>query len=155
MGYRSEVRMVIHGPKEVILREFANLRLTGDKVMQEALDEWRVMETAPIVYRSGEGVPNQVFPAAAAILGKGGTSWKWYVSYPDVQAHEHVFRHFQDLYNEHDTDEHPASFLNGAFVRIGEDDNDIETTYFGGDPNEADMELLKIDAPVTAPKETA
>lgn len=24
-----------------------------------------------------------------------------------------------------------------------------------GDPNEADMELLKIDAPVTAPKETA
>ena len=36
MGYRSDVRMVIQGPKELILAGFAALALIGDQVMQEA-----------------------------------------------------------------------------------------------------------------------
>ena len=44
MGYRSDVRMVIQGPKELILTGFAALALTGDSVMQEALKEWDLKE---------------------------------------------------------------------------------------------------------------
>ncbi len=44
MGYRSDVRMVIHGPKEIILTGFGALLLTGDQTMREATEEWRIMD---------------------------------------------------------------------------------------------------------------
>jgi hypothetical protein len=127
MGYSSDVRMVIRGPKEVILREFAGLRLQGDSAMQEALDEWWVMSTATLHLRDGNTAD-----AAVAILGKGGTNWKWYESYSNVQAHSEVFRHFSELYDNNERDATALeSYLEGAFVRIGENDDDIKTDYFG------------------------
>lgn len=116
MGYTSDVRVVITGPKEAILNEFATLRLTGDEHMHEALDEWRIMEN---------GGDN-----AVAILGQGGVNWKWYASYPVVQAHEKIWGHFCDVHDETDSDA-PTTQFSGAFVRIGEDDNDTETRYLG------------------------
>lgn len=123
MGYRSDVRMVIHGPREVILREFANLRLTGDKGMQEVLDEWCVQPDWTV----------KDIEYAVAILGQGGVSWKWYDAYPDVQAHTEIFDHFREL-SEGAESESLESKVDGAFVRIGEDDDDAESEYFGEDP---------------------
>lgn len=137
MGYRSDVRIVIRGPKELMLREFASLRVTGDDTMRAALDEWVVMEDKPIVYRP---IPTEEatikIDAAVAVLGKGGVDWKWYPDYADVRAHESVWSHFQGLYDGDKGDnnlELDPGLLDGAFVRIGEDDNDIETRHFGDD----------------------
>ena len=85
MGYRSDVRMVIQGPKELILTGFAALALTGDSVMQEALKEWDLREDGVQVT---VGEPDT--PLAVAILGRGGTNWRWYDDYGDVQAHRHL-----------------------------------------------------------------
>lgn len=39
MGYRSDVRMVIQEPKELILTGFGALNLTGDATMLKATEE--------------------------------------------------------------------------------------------------------------------
>lgn len=128
MGYRSDVRMVIQGPKELILAGFAALALTGDQAMQKAIKEWDLREDG---VRVTAGEPD--IPLAAAILGRGGTNWKWYAAYGDVQAHTAIFDHFQQLYDDF-PNELPYLWLNGAFAQIGEDDNDIETDYWGNNP---------------------
>lgn len=135
MGYRSDVRMVIRGPEEVILREFANLRLLGDNVMQGALDEWHVVDI---------NGPAQASRYALAILGEGGTNWKWYSDYPDVQAHTRVFEHFRKLHE----DAEPKSLeeiLDGAFVRLGEDTCDIDEEYFGESPYDLARPVRSIE----------
>lgn len=141
MGYRSDVRMVIQGPKELILTGFAALALTGDQVMQEALKEWGLKEDGVQVT---VGEPDT--PLAVAILGRGGVDWKWYDSYGDVQAHTAIFNHFQQLYDDF-PNELPYLWLTGAFARIGEDDDDIKTDYWGNEP----YELLSIRRSIDCP----
>ena len=141
MGYRSDVRMVIQGPKEPILTGFAALALTGDSVMQEALKEWDLKEDG-VQATAGESD----VPLAVAILGRGGVDWKWYDSYGDVQAHTAIFDHFRQLYDDF-PNELPYLGLNGAFARIGEDVDDIETDYWGDDP----YELLSIRRSIDCP----
>lgn len=109
MGYRSDVYMCIAGPQDTILAGIATLRLQGDQHMHEALDEWKVVENA-----AGQAV---------MVLGGQGTDWKWYDSCPDVQAHNSVFHHFEALGDE-------DAAVHGVFVRIGEDDTDIEARSF-------------------------
>lgn len=57
---------------------------------------------------------------------------KWYDSYPDVQEMEALYE-FVDALN---TDENSVQKLwyDGAFCRLGENDDDIEQRYFGDDP---------------------
>ena len=141
MGYRSDVRMVIQGPKELILAGFAALALTGDSVMQEALKDWGLREDG-VQVTGGE----LDIPLAVAILGRGGTNWKWYDGYADVLAHTAIFNHFQQLYDDF-PNELPYLWLSGAFARIGEDDNDIETDYWGNDPHELLSIRRSIDCP--------
>lgn len=148
MGYSTNVRMVVRGPRELILREFANLRLSGDKFMQEALDEWLVAEDDPIQYRPNPGDDTQLIPAAVAILGKGGTDWKWYEQYPDVQAHIRIYRHFEELYSSTDSgSDDDAAFLEGAYVRIGEEDNDTQSEDFGEDGCGLARPVRKVECP--------
>ena len=141
MGYRSDVRMVIQGPKELILAGFAALALTGDQVMQESLKEWDLREDGVQVT---VGEPD--IPLAVAILGRGGVDWKWYDSYDDVQAHATIFDHFRQLYDDF-PNELPYPRLTGTFARIGEDTDDIETDYWGNDP----YELLSIRRSIDCP----
>lgn len=145
MGYRSNVRMVIHGPKETILAGFGALALTGDAVMHDALKEWSVTE---------DGVQKTVdepdMPLAVAILGKGGTDWKWYEDYEDVRAHTQIFRYFKELYDNF-PNERPYNLLEGAFARIGEDENDIVTEFWGYDP----YELLSVQRTIDCPYDSS
>lgn len=48
--------------------------------------------------------------------------WKWYDTYTEIKAFESLWQHFAELEEEHEK-------LHGAFVRIGEDEADIETRY--------------------------
>lgn len=110
MGYRSDVYMCITGPKDTILAGIATLRIEGDADMHAALDEWKVVAAAE---------PSE----AAMVLGGQGTDWKWYDDFPDVHAHNTIFNHFAELAGD-DTQ------LHGVFVRIGEEDDDIESREF-------------------------
>jgi hypothetical protein len=111
--------MVFQGPRETILAGFATLALTGDQVMQDAIKEWKIMADG-----EPEGADGAIIPMAVAILGQGGVNWKWYPDYPCVAAHRRIWRHFADLHeNEDDT----QKLVDGSFVRVGEEDGDIET----------------------------
>lgn len=110
MGYRSDVYMCITGPKDTILAGIATLRIEGDQVMHAVLDEWNVVESAR---------PD----CAVMVLGGKGTSWKWYRDFPDVRAHNTVFEHFAELSEDDEQ-------LHGILLRIGEDDDDVESREF-------------------------
>ena len=145
MGYSSDVRMVIRGPQEVLLREFAILRLNGDDVMKESLDEWVVMESEPIAFMATPTDTQLTHTdAAVAVLGKGGVNWKWSNSYPEVQAHTKIYGRFEELYIESGATS-LESFLHGAFVRIGEDENDVESNDFGEGDHDLARPVRSID----------
>lgn len=64
-------------------------------------------------------------------------SWKWYENYTDIGAFESLWAHFAELsVNGNDK-------IHGAFARIGEDENDIETRYI----NEG-YELVQIHSEI-------
>lgn len=105
MGYRSDIRILISGPKDELLAAFASFVLEG--VQKEWLDEFIIADDGP-----GQAV---------AILGHGGTNWKWYDDYEDVQAYERIWNYFSGR----------DDVFFGAFVRVGEDPEDVEQRYFG------------------------
>lgn len=111
MGYRSDVYMCITGPKDTILAGIAALRIEGDQVMHAALDEWSCTQCREFPDR------------AVLVLGGQGTDWKWYDDYPDVRAHNTIFEYFAELSEDNEQ-------LHGIFLRIGEDDDDIESREF-------------------------
>lgn len=108
MGYRSDVAYRITGPTDIMMREVALFLLKGDiPGVKEALEECTIN-------KHGEG----------AILGFD-TYGKWYDGYKEVDSHEAIWDRFDALKNDG---------FSGAFIRIGEDEADIETRYFGDDP---------------------
>ena len=123
MGYRSFGRMVLTGKKEGVLAIVADLKLRGDKYIHEALDEMILWENGTEAY------------FALRFIG-----WKWYDSYPDIQAFEAIWSTFREMCESSEVDHK----LKGAFVRIGEDDDDVERRYFGDDP----YDLVKVDVSI-------
>ncbi len=108
MGYRSNVAYRITGPTDSVMREVALFLLKGDiPWVKEALEECTINK-----HEDG------------AILGFEGYG-KWYKGYEDVDAHEAIWDRFYSL---------ESDGFSGAFIRIGEDDDDVETRYFGDDP---------------------
>lgn len=69
-------------------------------------------------------------------------SGKWYDNYTDVQ----MFTQLSDLLRD-DED------IDTAYIRVGEDDTDVETTYSGDNPYDL-LELhryVSVEAPVGKP----
>lgn len=126
MGYYSDVCMAIRAPKEWLLAELATLRLTGDEARKQALDELTLIEDKDKDF---------------AVLYLHDNC-KWYAGYPDVAALEAVWNHFVDAFEDiefsEDPDnaksEDPRRNIDAAFVRIGEEYNDVESRYHGSDP---------------------
>lgn len=123
MGYCSDVCMAIRAPKEWLIAEVATMRLAGDEARQQALDELTLIEDGN----------NKDF----AVLYLHGNC-KWYAGYPDVAAIEAVWEHFIEVLELGENPdgaglEDPRRSIDMAFVRIGEDDNDVETRYHGSD----------------------
>lgn len=123
MGYYSDVYMAVRAPKEWLLAEIATLRLTGDEARQQALDELTLIEDND----------NKDF----AILYLHDNC-KWYSGYPDVAAIEAVWDHFVGALDEAQSpdaaEDDPRRNIDMAFVRAGEEDDDIESRYHGSDP---------------------
>lgn len=113
MGYRSRVECRIVGDKEAILEVIAMMRLVEER--QDLLTD--VLNDCFLVnYPSS--TPGQ------ALFGWSYEDVKWYSDYDDVQL-------FTRLWDQFESREHEFS---GGFARIGEDDDDAESKYFGNDP---------------------
>lgn len=122
MGYRSEIQMVIIGPEDVIVSKWARLMMENP---------WSGDGKDPLRDTSGLTISKN---GSDAVICMYGASWKWYGSYPDVQRFEFVWDSYQELYESKEPNELPGSDkVRGAFVRIGEDDDDIEIRSFGED----------------------
>lgn len=124
MGYYSEVCMAIHAPKEWLIAEVATLRLTGDEARQQALDELTLIEDNDKDF---------------AVLYLHSDNCKWNGSYPDVAAIEAVWDHFIEALELGENPdgaglEDPRRNIDAAFIRIGENVNDVESRYHGSDP---------------------
>lgn len=124
MGYYSDVCMAIRAPKEWLLAELATLRLTGDEARKQALDELTLIED------------NRNKDFAILFLHD---NCKWYAIYSDVAALEAIWGHFVEALElgegpDSTGPEDPRRNIDAAFVRIGEEYNDVETHYHGSDP---------------------
>ena len=116
MGYRSEVKYVISFKDEEQRDLFCELvKQKGDEEMTKAVEELDKRERYLVA--SFDHV-------------------KWYPEYPDVKSH-HALMAFSRVVFEDDA--------GWRFVRIGEEDNDVEV--FSDDPND---ELWDVIYPVRA-----
>jgi hypothetical protein len=124
MGYYSDVCMAIRAPKGWLLAELATLRLTGDEARKQALDELMLIEDNA----------NKDF----AILYLRDNC-KWYAGYTDVAALGAIWGHFVEALElgegpDSTGPEDPRRNIDAAFVRVGDEYDDIESRYHGSDP---------------------
>jgi hypothetical protein len=135
MGYRSQVHSLIYGPEDKICALVAKHTLLGGGIFTEHFkDDIRRFKVKRSIYDHEATVANEQHgdkPRAVwtehayEVIELKGDSWKWYESYPDVQAWEALL---QEAANDFD--------CNYEFVRIGEEPNDIQLEYHvedGGD----------------------
>ena len=104
MGYRSDVKYVIVFPSVEKRDEFlVKQKMLGDRYIQQAVNQLEVLEDKPVVRFHADG-------------------WKWYESYPEVRAHIVLCDIAAETYG--------AAW---RFVRIGEDDEDIDVEQHDAD----------------------
>jgi hypothetical protein len=106
VGYRSDVEILFY-PEDP--EDFAMLKLYVDETLP---DKFEVMET-PTTMRWQQG---------NKFLHLRMKGVKWYPSYEDVIAYTECFDNWAQKFGS------PPKF-HFEFVRIGEDDGDIETLY--------------------------
>lgn len=102
MGYYSEVRYLVIGEKEVMTAMLAAWRLVDEDTAKQ-LDE-------VVIVPYGED---------KLLLSFHMEHGKWYKSFPDVAMHIR----FLDFTEDYE--------VQGVFIRIGEDNTDIETCSYG------------------------
>lgn len=125
MGYRSRGEIRIVGPKDAIMGALAKLVLAykDQKELQDALAEYKIVQ-----------YPND---PKRVILGLSYEGWTWYPSYPDVQAMEAIWSACDEIDDEN---------VSGAFVRLGERDDDIEKRYIGDNG----WDLVEVEISISA-----
>lgn len=121
--------MVIVGPKDKMRAELVSLKMNDAGIAEHVLDD--------------KGL--HIFEDKDDLVFYLSDDFKWYPSYEYVRAYERVFDHFRTLCDDSAV-EVPSNY-EGAFVRIGEEDNDIETRYFGDDPYRLASVQRAIDSP--------
>ena len=107
MGYRSNVGYAIRFRDVQSLQEFVGIHAINEHT-REALEE------CDLFLGSSDDCPELSFYSE---------NTKWYASFEEVQAHESLLAFVEDM------DDPYAGYM---FIRIGEEDDDLETKY-GGD----------------------
>jgi len=120
MGYRSQVAGIISVDKVLIKPESGESYWAYDKAkfkemvgfikLTKFYELWSESDKDSFGWKDG-----------AFIFY--GNDWKWYPSYPDVQAWDEMWHAMQDI-----------GGISGYFCRVGEEMNDVEQEEFGDDP---------------------
>lgn len=106
MGYRSEVSYIISFEKMEDRETYINLVLAKkDEHLTKALDECHIPKTDPTIFFHT-------------------TDYKWYESYPEVRAHTSLYQEARGMFGD---------AVDYKFVRVGEEDDDIEADSTYGD----------------------
>ena len=140
MGYRSAVAYTIRfvppfrGNQDVIPSEEEDMANCKDSFYTFLADAKANTDTAlcfneeePINVKDGK----EGFFVDEEKLEIRFLAWhvKWYPDYPDVQCHDALFSLASEWANDND-------YIGGASVRIGEEIDDNDTSYFGTGDNE-------------------
>ena len=128
MGYRSQVAGCFSVDR--VRREIPNRTdVNGDPKYESAYDMTKFKEMIGFIKLSRfwelwNGKPDSEsfgWKDGAFILY--GADWKWYPDYDDVKAWDELWESMQKVEG-----------ISGYFVRVGEEQNDIEEMEFGDDP---------------------
>jgi len=125
MGYRSQVRSCIYSEDAELFEAFISGRkLIDDQVFRPASEDndsgfAKSLEYHEKVYTHMHDNSKQVIK----ILALHGDDWKWYSEYADVKAWHKLLLDAE------------VAGLNYEFVRVGEEDGDIEYESGGEDVN--------------------
>lgn len=138
MGYRSEVAYVIRFSSIDSMKKFVAINALIDE-RREALEECKV-------YLGGNGETRH-----PPELHFHVHDYKWYDSYPEVQAHMDLLDHVDEEFCEGREDAAIAGYL---FLRIGEDIDDIERKD-GGDDSLIPWDALHVERYIAADFGTA
>lgn len=106
MGYRSDVRSIIYGPPDLMLRFVTAMKL--DEKYKAVFEHFGDNIT----------IRTWVGETPITVLDLTGDGWKWYTDYPDVNL-------WHELLAMVETDD-TWEGLHYEFCRIGEEDGDIE-----------------------------
>ncbi len=109
MGYRSEVAVLVVANSK---KEAETQSLFAEMMLQPFYS----------VVREDEGKGFRCYPRAIAYSFE---HVKWYPEYADVKAFNEMWEWL---------DERSSDIISGMFLRIGEEDDDIERMSFGDDP---------------------
>lgn len=125
MGYRSQIRCLIYGDPDVVQALWTKHELLGSGLSDEfmgSVQRYRAQRSVPDREAmehnrnlSPEGKTSYISrDIEVEVIDMTGDDWKWYDSYPSVQAWNTLMRDAPDM------------GLNYEFVRLGEEDSDIE-----------------------------
>lgn len=115
MGYRSDVKAVITGTHDEIVVLLATWRMKcGEAGIAEG---WK--EIRDDLFLTDHDAQTYLF--------FHGENWKWYPDYAEVRAFQTLWDLAEEIFNDPESN----TSLTGSFIRIGEDDDDIKTYYFG------------------------
>jgi hypothetical protein len=125
MGYRSHIIFVVKGEKQAVINGLAAFRLANafTKDQLDALAEVQQIDSEACCINEDKTVTT----TPILILKFEGQDQKWYDDYPEVQALLKLYGYFEDYVAEGDEE----VYFEGAFGRIGEEDNDTESRSFG------------------------
>jgi hypothetical protein len=114
MGYRSEVKCIIYGSPEVLDSFIAKHALQNNAFLSEMKDHitYGMMERI-------EYMPNgERRPYKNKVMDFHGNQFKWYDEFDDVQGLNRMMDDINENYKD---------TLDFEFVRVGEENKDIET----------------------------
>ena len=114
MGYRSEVAYLIMFNEQEVYNQFKVQYKLDDTYKYCWEDEENTNEYAPTLKFNDE----------KCMVKFEAHDVKWYDSYPDVKCHDALLKLADEYYDKYNC-------VEWAFVRIGEEDDDIETNYGG------------------------
>lgn len=123
MGYSSDVAYLIRGPKDTMLGLLAQIRVGDDDTLKNALKETIISDrdAARYVEASGDWEDEPTITIAFSVTGI-----KWYASYLDVQMHDNLWAFFSAA-----QEDGGDQLIDGSFIRVGEENPDIEEKSFG------------------------
>jgi len=121
MGYRSQVRCLIYGTKEALEAYMTEQALVFNSGVFAHFRDSLTRYTSKIKLRILDDNLNiKESHTEIHVLDLYGDSWKWYETYPGVQAWENFMTNSEE------------AGLAWEFIRIGEESDDIESRS-GGD----------------------
>ncbi|CAB4174408.1 hypothetical protein UFOVP1138_71 [uncultured Caudovirales phage] len=126
MGYKSDVAYIIEFNNEYMARKYMAEGILGRiKAFEEP--EQYMKDLAKDFTRHGKYIKFEV------------EQWKWYESHDDVSFCKNVF----------DRSEESEGFIGARFIRVGEDEDDLEIVSIGDAPYEriGVPRCIEIDLP--------